>query len=221
MTQGLACVNHPASEAPAVRCASCLRAFCHDCVRRRGTFYYCTSCEPAVKIEAGAPLPQARFGVQTIFSAADSSRRAVSDEPVAMVDVAVAAASLASRVVASVVDVIILTVAVSFVLGVFRTRDETAQFMIASALALAYEAIFVQRMGKTPGKALLDIQVVAANGGAAGDVQAWARAVLKLGQLGCCCAPFVAALFSREHRAIHDQIAGTRVVRGSRRRVAA
>ncbi len=204
MTLRLTCVNHPASEAPAVRCAYCLRPFCRDCVRPRGTFYYCTSCEPAGKVEPRAAPSPARASVEPTLPATASGESAV------------AAASAASRIGAFAVDAIIVTVAASFALGVFRARDETAQFLIASAIALAYEAIFVQRMAKTPGKALLGIEVVGADGGAASDAQAWTRGILKIGQLGCCGATFLVAILTRERRAVHDLISGTRVVRGLR-----
>jgi uncharacterized RDD family membrane protein YckC len=214
VTLRLTCVNHPASEAVAVRCASCLRPFCRDCVRRRGTFYYCTSCEPAGKVDrpvavrARGPRPEPNVAVTL------TGRSKESDE-------ALETASVGARVGAFVVDVAIVSVAVVIVIGLFRMQDDTAQFMVACALAVAYEALFVQRIGKTPGKALVGVEVVGADGGAAGDLGSWARAFLKIGQLGCCGATFVAVLASRERRAIHDLIAGTRVVRGSRRELAA
>jgi uncharacterized RDD family membrane protein YckC len=213
VTLRLTCVNHPASEGPAVRCASCLRPFCRDCVRRRGTFYYCTSCEPAGKVDRPAAVPTVRAGAETTFSAVPSAGPSLPDGTLAV-------ASLVWRAVALVVDVIVVTIAVSVVLGVLQTRDETAQFMIVCTVAVAYEALSILRVGKTPGKVLVGIEVVAADGSPASGLQAWMRGSVKIAQLSCGGATFVAAVLTRERRAIHDLIAGTRVVSRVRRELA-
>ncbi len=80
-------------------------------------------------------------------------------------------------------------------------------------LAFGYVAAFTVAGGQTVGKMLLKLRVIGDDGrpvDAAGGV---------LRAVGCMLVPatlglsYVPALFSRDHRALHDRLAGTRVVR--------
>ena len=79
-------------------------------------------------------------------------------------------------------------------------------------LAFGYVAAFTVAGGQTIGKMLLKLRVIGDDGrpiDAAGGV---------LRALGCMLVPitlglsYVPALFSSDHRAVHDRLAGTRVV---------
>lgn len=88
-------------------------------------------------------------------------------------------------------------------------------FAISAALSLAYHSFFLVHFGATPGKMALKLKVITPDGGGI----SWGRAI------GRYFAQFLSGLtmmigyimagFDSEKRALHDYIAGTRVIRTS------
>jgi len=86
-------------------------------------------------------------------------------------------------------------------------------FIVSVALSLFYEAFFLVQYGATPGKMVLRLKVITPDGGRI----SWGRAIgryfakwlsgITLG-IG-----YIMAGFDSEKRALHDYIAGTRVIR--------
>jgi uncharacterized RDD family membrane protein YckC len=80
-------------------------------------------------------------------------------------------------------------------------------------LAFSYVAAFTVAGGQTVGKMLMSLRVIAADGrplDAAGGVLRAAGCMLVPITLGL---SYVPALVTSDHRALHDRLAGTRVVR--------
>lgn len=221
----MTCVNHPASDDPTVRCASCLGRFCRDCVGLDETFYYCAACRPGhlpVGRTAAAPTtPGSRTQLEgreplfdrTSFVTARAEEVSAPAGPVPDLRTA----SLGRRGVAFLVDGALVVFAVILALSAAGNPGTTTTLLIAFGLPLVYEALFVQQTGQTIGKGLLGVEVVSADGGPTSDAQAWVRGLVKVGQLGCCGVLYLSAVFSAERLGLHDRIAGTRVVRGGRR----
>lgn len=94
----------------------------------------------------------------------------------------------------------------------------TARGLAAQALhELLPAAVFVlgwARYGVTPGKLLLDLRVVETR---SGERPGWIRSIIRYIGYFVSALPlglgFVWAAFDREGRALHDRLAGTRVVR--------
>jgi uncharacterized RDD family membrane protein YckC len=136
-------------------------------------------------------------------------------------------AGSATRLAAYAVDVLVSTVVlaalvvgfvavVSIVMGneiKLKVPSEIGAPATAAWLFLYFFASWATA-GKTPGMALLGLRVAQRNGGVIGTRQAAVRTLAFplsfIGGLG-----FVGIVFGREHRALHDVIAGTTVVYGS------
>lgn len=82
---------------------------------------------------------------------------------------------------------------------------------IAFLAGLAYKTLFVQQGGQTPGKMAGGIKVVTTSGEPVGLGRALGRALAEWLNVLTCAAGYVPALFG-EKRALHDYVAGTRVV---------
>jgi uncharacterized RDD family membrane protein YckC len=86
--------------------------------------------------------------------------------------------------------------------------------LFSYGVALLYEAFFLVKYGATPGKLILNLKVITPDGGGL----TWGRAIgrhfaaryLNLFTLGI---GYIMAAFDSEKRALHDYIAGTRVIR--------
>jgi uncharacterized RDD family membrane protein YckC len=137
-----------------------------------------------------------------------------------------AAAGLLSRLFATVLDLLILATVDALV--IYLTMKicgvSTAEFALLPKVPLlafivvqngGYLVMFTAG-GQTLGKMATGIKVVAADEGATLDLGRavrrtllWVALALPVG-LG-----FLTALFTRDHRALHDRVAGTRVVRAS------
>ncbi len=148
-----------------------------------------------------------------------------SAEASATVALLMQAPALAVRVGAGVIDVVLLAgidAAVLFltlrIAGLQTTLDDLRVIPLVpfvgflALLAFGYVAAFTVAGGQTIGKMLLKLRVIGDDGrpiDAAGGV---------LRAVGCMLVPatlglsYVPALFSADHRAVHDRLAGTRVV---------
>jgi uncharacterized RDD family membrane protein YckC len=135
------------------------------------------------------------------------------------------APSLAARVGAGLIDVALLAgvdAAVLFLtLRISGLQTSVADLQVIplvpfvgflALLAFAYVAAFTVAGGQTIGKMLLNLRVIGDDGrpiDAAGGVLRAAGCMLVPATLGL---SYVPAFFSSDHRALHDRLAGTRVV---------
>lgn len=134
--------------------------------------------------------------------------------------------SLGARVGAGLIDVLLLAgidVAVVYltlrVTGLQNTMDDlrvlsTVPFVgFLAIVAFGYVAAFTVAGGQTIGKMLLNLRVIGDDGRPVDAAGGMLRA------LGCMLVPitlglsYLPALFTSDHRAVHDRLAGTRVVR--------
>jgi uncharacterized RDD family membrane protein YckC len=88
-------------------------------------------------------------------------------------------------------------------------------FAMNIAVGVLYEAGFLVRNGATPGKMILGLRVVTAEGGPIG----WGRAIARYFgywlDTVTLLIGYIMAAFDSEKRALHDHICGTRVVRNA------
>jgi len=95
--------------------------------------------------------------------------------------------------------------------GLMATWQYLAAYL--GALALVYAGYFTGLMGRTPGKMILGLRVVDTHGEAPGFLRALVRAVLGIVGSALLFIGHVPAFFDPAHRALHDRLVGTRVVR--------
>ncbi len=123
-------------------------------------------------------------------------------------------AGFGARFVASFIDGCILSIA-GFALGLaigFAGIDATVSPLLALALQIGYFTLMVGGGGQTLGKKAMKIKVLTADGGPVGYGRAfvrWAGYIPSALLLG---GGYLMALFTQDNRALHDFIAGTRVV---------
>jgi uncharacterized RDD family membrane protein YckC len=88
-------------------------------------------------------------------------------------------------------------------------------FALNIAIAVLYEAGFLVRNGATPGKMILGLRVVTADGGPI----SWGRAIARYFAYWLdaitLLVGYIMAAFDSEKRALHDHVCGTRVVRNA------
>jgi uncharacterized RDD family membrane protein YckC len=173
-------------------------------VRIDDVFFYCAACHPKPAVTAEAVV------VPPTAIAARHEAEAVPVVP----PPALPTASLGRRVIALIIDGLLVGLVVSVALGIARNPGPPATLLIAFVCSLLYEALFVQQSGQTIGKGMVGIEVTSANGDRVSDGQAWLRALFKVSQLGCCGVWFLLAALSDERLGLHDRVAGTRVLRG-------
>jgi uncharacterized RDD family membrane protein YckC len=111
------------------------------------------------------------------------------------------------------------------VFGYFSTAERTGPAggmglqlglqALAWVIPMAYKAVMLQLRGQTLGKMALGIKVVSPDGSDITPGQAWMRAFIELLLASCCYVTYIVAFFSKEHCALHDMAAKTRVVRVS------
>lgn len=120
-------------------------------------------------------------------------------------------APLGGRVMAKLVDVVLVALPVAFVLGVVEPGSLWLQVVVTQAVLVVYEAGLTASAGATPGKRIARLKVVRMDTGRPpGLVAAVVRAVLGV---PVSLMPAVTALFDeRTHRGWHDRLAGTVVV---------
>ena len=78
--------------------------------------------------------------------------------------------------------------------------------------AFVYSFGFLAIVGRTPGKGIIGLRVVAKDGGPLHGNRAFVRVVMMPLSLLFFGLGFIIIIFQREHRALHDLIAGTAVV---------
>jgi len=84
---------------------------------------------------------------------------------------------------------------------------------IGIALHATYEALFVSRLGATPGKLALGLKVVRADGGPVSLGRAFGRYFAKMLNSFTLAIGYIIAAFDSQKRGLHDMICDTRVLR--------
>jgi uncharacterized RDD family membrane protein YckC len=134
------------------------------------------------------------------------------------------------RVVAKIIDTLILGVVVGIPVGFFIVPSllsgSPAQMeswitffsaapwqLLDAALSVLYNGLFVGKFGATPGKMALGLKVVLPDGSPIGYGRAFGRAAASILSKLICLIGYIIAAFDVQKRALHDHIAGTRVIR--------
>lgn len=131
------------------------------------------------------------------------------------------------RFLALLIDVVILGAvfaAVAFVFGIFLATTRNVgvalgslglMYMGAIGLSMVYECYFLVNNGATPGKMVLGLKVITPDGGGI----TWGRAIGRFFAKGLSgmilYIGYIIAGFDLEKRALHDHLAGTRVIRST------
>ncbi len=126
-------------------------------------------------------------------------------------------AGLVSRVVANILDGIVLVLVATLLLFVLSRAGGSlggplVQF-IGLALPVVYHWYFwTRRDGQTPGKSAVGIRVVKTNGAELSDTDAFIRAIGYQVSGIFCGLGFIWAIFDGNNQTWHDKLAGTYVV---------
>lgn len=182
---------------------------------------YCSEC--------GQPWPQeelARFGDRLICANCKIAYAQKLREGVASATT-LSYAGFWIRFVAALLDWVILFVASLVVQLPFarmlqsRRLEEMLMglggvYLIETAVAAAYEGLFVSRFGATPGKMALDLKVVRPDGGPVSLGRAVGRYFAKIVSGIILMIGYIMAGFDDQKRALHDMICDTRVIRVSK-----
>ena len=134
-------------------------------------------------------------------------------------------AGIGARFVASIIDGVIMQV-VQFVLGLavglmsgaVSTPEQgvglaVLNMIIVLAITFSYEAFFLAAKGATPGKMAMKIRVVRPDGSKISMGQAWGRTLGKQVSALILMIGYLMAFWDEEKRALHDRMAGTRVIK--------
>lgn len=178
-----------------VICDECGNPFPPDHVVRYGTVNVCANCKPLFlqKMQEGAALAP---GVEMDY------------------------AGFWIRFVAAILDGIILGVPLNlFIFLVFGFDPQPSIEMtvlvqgLSIGISAAYEILFLGRYGATPGKMILRIKVVMADGSPVSYGRATGRFFAEILSGLICLIGYIIAAFDEEKRALHDHICNTRVIR--------
>jgi uncharacterized RDD family membrane protein YckC len=194
----LICRNHVDVSEGVLRCSRCGAGFCGDCLVTIAGRQYCATCK-------GEQLLDVRSGV-------DRSRMTYG--------------SVLKRFGAQILDGIIQAVpsyAIMFGVmagtGMLLNPDpEPSPWLIAAyipffTLPVLYEGLMLSlKNGQTVGKMALNLRVVRPDGSNISKGQAWGRAGIRV-VLSCLwIVDYIPAFFTDEKTALHDLVAGTRVI---------
>jgi uncharacterized RDD family membrane protein YckC len=81
------------------------------------------------------------------------------------------------------------------------------------AIAATYEAVFVNKLGATPGKMVLGLRVVRPDGGPISLGRAFGRYFAKILSTIILFIGYIMVAFDREKRGLHDILVDTRVIK--------
>ena len=123
-------------------------------------------------------------------------------------------AGLGARFVASIIDGIALALLVTLLIAVLSMAGLTFVQFIGLALPVVYHWYFwTRRDGQTPGKSMVGIRVVKADGSELSDIDAFIRAIGYHVSAFLGCLGYIWAIFDGNNQTWHDKMAGTYVVR--------
>lgn len=196
------CQLHPAVLENLNPCSRCAKTFCPDCLVELKGNRFCAACKAeAVKdIQSGVSgteLPLATVGRRFAAMIVDGLLQAVVWVP--------------------------LAIAMGFFTVAAQGAGDAAQAGAAGAqilfqvmifgIMLAYEGLFLQMKGATPGKMALGLKVVTAEGNTVTPGQAWLRPLIRTLLGFCWLVDYLPALFRKDKCTIHDLAAKTRVIK--------
>jgi uncharacterized RDD family membrane protein YckC len=142
-------------------------------------------------------------------------------------------AGFGPRFVAYIIDSLLLTaLMIPFLIAifVFMTKMQTSgeasplaivvmsvSFLVIAVIGLLYQLIFIGKKGATPGKKFMKLKVTLPDGTyPIGIGKAFLRLIGYMISAMICYIGFLMIIFDKEqHRALHDKIAGTVVIRES------
>jgi uncharacterized RDD family membrane protein YckC len=153
----------------------------------------------SIEIDMEPELPSAGFWIRCVASLVDGAILSV------VMLVLLVAIGLGAGVTAVMGDPAALAQAV---LGL-----GAAVAAISLVIPMLYEVIFVGLRGQTPGKILLNLKVIRMDAGEVDYVKAFIRWIGKLASGFILGIGYLMAAFTTNKRALHDLIAGTRVIR--------
>ena len=121
-------------------------------------------------------------------------------------------AGLMARLGASIIDGIILALVATLLLAILSAGLTFIQFL-GLALPVVYHWYFwTRRDGQTPGKSVVGIKVVKADGSELSDTDAFIRAIGYHVSALLCGLGYIWAIFDGNNQTWHDKLAGTYVV---------
>ncbi len=86
-------------------------------------------------------------------------------------------------------------------------------YLVGMSIGAAYEGLFVNKLGATPGKMVLGLRVVRPDGGPVSLGRAVGRYFAKLLSAMILLIGYIMAAFDPQKRALHDMIVDTRVIK--------
>lgn len=189
-----------------VVCTECGNAFPQDEVIKFGDVWVCAACKPTFlqRLKEGGAIAGilqyagfwARFGAQFL------------DGLILYVFNMLVGVAIGFSMVRAMRPAAGSRSAVAF-LGI-----QAVTWLIDLAVAMSYETFFVGKYGATPGKLASKLRVVTAEGGPVGYGRACGRYWAKqLSNLTLLIGYLMAAFDKEQHRALHDRICNTRVVK--------
>lgn len=177
-----------------VECSVCHQTFPADQTIKYGTANVCAGCKPKFiqGLREGAAAPGA-----------------------------VDYATIGSRFAAKFIDNIILYVvntSISVLMGAGAVRSQNMGLVLASTgigfiIQITYQAILLGMRGQTLGKMAMKIKVVTPDGGKIGWGKAIGRPVAEILSSCMLAIGYIIAIWDPEKRALHDRLAGTRVIK--------
>jgi uncharacterized RDD family membrane protein YckC len=196
------CTTHPSVLENLNACSRCAKSFCADCLVELKSNRFCASC----KSEAVKDMQSGVSGT---------------DLPLATVG---------RRFAAIIVDGLIqmvVYVPLMFVFGFFAVKAQQAggsaevaaggmQLILQVAImgvSFAYEGLFLQLKGATPGKMALGLKVVGADGNPLAPGQAWIRPLVRTLLGFCALIDYIPAFLRKDRCTVHDLAARTRVIK--------
>ena len=192
------------------------------------SFDHLTTCK-----NCGKPIPGATGAPRTPTSRPRPAPSAVVEPIVALSTDDLRPAGFWIRFVASFVDGLVL-MAIMFLLITFKifapegilsgegSLEDKAEALaralgsvglLFNLIPLLYSVGFVGWRGQTPGKMLLGLKIIRVDGDEVGYVRAFVRWIGMLISSFTFMIGFIIAAFTTHKRALHDYIAGTRVIR--------
>ncbi len=185
-------------------CAECHQIFPKDNAIQYGDAWVCAGCKPRFvqRLREGATLPGTGASMRY--------------------------AGFWIRVVAKIVDIMIVS-AISWPISALLRRGLLAAPNTADPFALMrsvvllqallspigylYNSLFLMKLGATPGKMALGLKVVSADGSAISAGKSFGRPLAEILSGMICYIGYIITAFDAQKRALHDHIAGTRVIR--------
>lgn len=123
-------------------------------------------------------------------------------------------AGLMARLGASIIDGIALALLATLLIAILSGLGLTFVQFIGLALPVVYHWYFwTRRDGQTPGKSMVGIRVVKADGSELSDTDAFIRAIGYHVSALICGLGYIWAIFDGNNQTWHDKLAGTYVVR--------